>query len=310
MKRKAKRVTIYKAPKNRTRVIKRTRKTERNYQLPVLSFFLSLVALALLIIGIKSILPFTPSPQKVLSTSDGQQKQSLNSNKKQVNSEKDFCLDIPVLLYHHVQPLSVASLLGHDQLTVDSNIFEEQMKYLADNDYSTISADQLVNALINHQNLPEKSVLITVDDGYDDTYTYVYPIMKKYNLIANIMIPTGLIGKAGYMTWDHLKEMKQSPVINIYNHTHTHAALGNITAEEIEKEIITADADLESNLGIRKNIFAYPYGSFTPQAIEILKEHGFIAAFSTIEGTLHCKSSIMTLQRKHIGNAPLSDYAL
>lgn len=221
---------------------------------------------------------------------------------------EDFCLEVPVVMYHHIQPLPVASLLGHEKLTVDSSLFEQQMRYLKEHNYQTISADELVNALTNKQQLPEKSIVITIDDGYDDNYTYAFLTAKKYELIMNFMIPTKLIGKPGYMNWDHLREMHANDYSYIYNHTATHAPLGYILKDQIASELTNSIEDFERELGLKTGIFAYPYGSYNAIAIHELKERGFTAAFTTNNGKKHCTSSIMELQRIRIGNAPMSRY--
>lgn len=221
---------------------------------------------------------------------------------------EDFCLDIPVLVYHHIQPLQMASLLGHKQLTIDSPIFESQMSYLKENGYQAISAGDLVHALLNRQTLPEKSILITIDDGYDDNYTYAFMTAKKYQMVMNFMIPTKLIGKPGYMTWEHIQEMYANDYARIYNHTATHAPLGYMQIDQIRTELTTSTEDFKRELGDDVTIFTYPYGSYNQQAIELLKQHGFVGAFTTDDGRKQCISNIMQLQRTRIGNAPLSTY--
>lgn len=220
----------------------------------------------------------------------------------------DYCVEVPVLMYHHIQPLQVASLLGHAPLTVDSTIFENQMIYLNDHGYTALSADDLVNALKHKQQLPEKPVMITIDDGYDDNYTYAYMTAKKQHMIMNFMIPTQLIGKPGYMNWDHLREMHVNEYARIYNHTATHAPLGYILKNQIHQELATSKDDFKRELNYMTDIFTYPYGSYTPIAIDVLKEDDFNAAFTTEDGQTHCLSNIMQLPRKRIGNAPMSSY--
>lgn len=227
------------------------------------------------------------------------------ADEKTVN---DFCLNVPVLFYHHIQPLSLAQQLGHAQLTVDSDYFDKQMAYLAASGYHPLSADELAEALISHHGLPAKSILVTFDDGYDDNYNYAFQILKKYNIAGNFMIPTGLIENNGYMTWSQLKEMAGNPLMHIYNHTWSHASLGGAAKDKIEYEIATANKQLDDNLGKRVNIFTYPYGSYNQLVIDVLREHGFTAAFSTISGTIQCQSYIFALRRTNIGNAPLSSY--
>ncbi|MBU3979128.1 polysaccharide deacetylase family protein [Patescibacteria group bacterium] len=226
----------------------------------------------------------------------------------QDNRANDFCLRVPILLYHHIEPMPIAEKTGHAQLTVDSDFFDKQMAYLVTSGYKSISADELVDALVHHRGLPAKSIVITFDDGYGDNYIYAFEILKKYNIIGNFMIPTGLVENEGYVTWDQLREINGNSLMHIYNHTWSHAFLGGAAKDKIEYEIATANTQLESNLGKQIKIFTYPYGSFDQVVIDVLRKHGFTAAFSTINGSMQCESYIYALRRTHIGNAPLSYY--
>src|SRR5579885_2209813 len=224
------------------------------------------------------------------------------------NDVGDFCLQVPVLFYHHIEPIAQASAQGHAQLTVDSNWFDKQMHYLVSAGYHSISADDLAHALLARQQLPPKSVVITMDDGYSDIYQYAFPILKKYTIIGNLMIPAGLIDNPDYMTWLQLQQMVKSPDIRVYNHSYSHADVAHADLTKLQNEIVTPNTELQTKLGRKVDIFTYPYGSFSDATIVFLKQHGFIAAFSTLPGTLQCKSQIMRLSRTRIGNASLSDY--
>lgn len=219
-----------------------------------------------------------------------------------------FCLRVPVLLYHHTEPYAQAKTEGHASLTVDSGWFEKQMQYLSEHGYNTISAEDLVNALLSHQQLPGKSVVVTIDDGYLDNYQYAYPIARKYNIKLNLMIPTGLLGVPGYMNWGQLKEMAGSGFVYVYNHTWSHYSLGKTTLEKAQQEIGTADKQLKDQLGKKVDIFTYPYGSTSPTAIQVLKQEGYKGAFTTIPSNLQCDGYIYYLRRIHIGNASLAYY--
>lgn len=221
-----------------------------------------------------------------------------------------FCLKVPVLLYHHVKPLEEAKKAGHAQLTVDVDYFDSQMKYLVDNGYQTISADELADSLINKQTIPGKPILVTLDDGYLDTYTYAFQIAKKYNITLNVMISTGLLNNNGYMNWDQVKEMEKSGLVHNYNHTWSHFGLSYGSVERMRQEVATADRQLEEQLGKEQRIFTYPYGAFNDEAIKVLKEQGYVAAFTISHSYWQCDSILMTLHRNHIGNAPLSSYEL
>ena len=221
-----------------------------------------------------------------------------------------FCLNVPILLYHHIQPNEQAKQKGQTALSVDSQIFDSQMSYLASSAYSTITVDQIAQALKNHQQLPPKSIIITMDDGYQDQFTYAFPIIQKYHLTVNLMIPTGLLNNPDYMSWDQLKQMSGSGLAHAYDHTYSHANLGAVDAEKLKFEVMTGKKQLEEKLGKPINIFAYPYGSENNTVINFLTTNGFIAALSTIPGQIQCDSFIMSLHRTRIGNSSIRAYGL
>lgn len=221
-----------------------------------------------------------------------------------------FCLRVPILMYHHIQPYDIAKKDKHTTLTVTPEYFEEHLKYLVSSGYTTVSVDQLAQALITHQRLPSKTVVITMDDGYQDIYTNAYPLIQKYRVTVNLMIPTGLIGNFGFLSWDNLREMVNSGLVNAYDHTWSHLSLGSAPREKIQYEVVTAKKQLEDNLGRKVDIFAYPYGSENQTVMDILRANGFVAAVSTIPGFYQCDSFLLSLHRSRVGNASLSSYGL
>lgn len=229
-------------------------------------------------------------------------------------NDKDFCLDVPVIMYHHIQPLYLSSEFNQEGLTVGVEYFDMHMNYLALNGYHTLSADQLVEALVTGKQLPPKSIVVTLDDGYEDNYLYALPIIHKYHIVANYMIPTGLIGtRSGdnsYITWPQLEELAKDPLIHIYSHTVNHVDVGNSSKEVDEKEIGDAKQTLAQKLGVTSPIFTYPYGSTSDTARTVLKEDGYVAAFTTQPGEHECRSQLLDLPRDHVGNLPLSAYGL
>jgi len=220
-----------------------------------------------------------------------------------------FCLNVPVLMYHHIQPEAEAQAKGQKALTVDSGAFDLQMGYLASHGYSAISAQQLVDALISHTQL-SKSIVVTIDDGYSDIYQYAYPVLQKYHIIANLMIPTGLLGGADYMSWGQLEEMVHSGLVFVGDHTWSHYVVTHGSNDKIKYEIVTGKQQLQDHTGQNVDTFTYPYGAFNSNAISILQQEGIKGAFSEIPGHWQCDSFLMTLHRSRIGNAPLSAYGL
>ncbi|HSD98546.1 MAG TPA: polysaccharide deacetylase family protein [Patescibacteria group bacterium] len=227
-----------------------------------------------------------------------------------------YCLQVPVLLYHHIQPQADAVAKGQTSLSVDSGEFDKQMAYLAGNGYTTISAQQLVDAILSHGQVPSKSVVVTMDDGYLDNYLYAYPTLQKYHLLGNLMVPTGLLGVVAgtnsYFSWDQLKEMVGSRTMVAYNHTWSHFPMAQGSKEKDIQEITTAQNQLRQFLGTTSPILVYPYGSgqTVSWVWQLLKDNGYVAAFSTLPGRFQCEGNIFSLPRIHIGNAPLSSYGI
>jgi peptidoglycan/xylan/chitin deacetylase (PgdA/CDA1 family) len=221
-----------------------------------------------------------------------------------------YCLNVPVLMYHHIQPNSEAQNKGQKSLSVDNGQFDLQMSYLAGKGYSFLSADQLVNALISHAGLPSKSVVVTMDDGYNDIYTYAYPILQKYHIIANAAIISGLVGGADYLSWGQIEEMSHSGLVNMVNHTWSHYAVAYGSIDKVRYEIATAKQQLHDHTGQNIDTFVYPFGAISSGAIAALQQEGVRGAFSEIPGHWQCDSFIMALHRTRIGNAQMSYYGL
>ncbi len=220
-----------------------------------------------------------------------------------------YCARVPVLMYHHIQPNAEARKKGQTSLSVDNGMFDNQMAYLKSHGYTTISAKQLVDSLRTHVGLPSKSIVLTFDDGYKDNYTYALPIFRKYGITANLMLATGLMEGADYLSWNQINEMKNNGVY-LTDHTWSHYGVGNGSKEKIKFEIETAKKQIEDHTGQQVTIFTYPYGSYGAVSTTILQQDGFLGAFSSIPGFTQCDSFILTLHRNRIGNAPLSAYGL
>jgi peptidoglycan/xylan/chitin deacetylase (PgdA/CDA1 family) len=226
----------------------------------------------------------------------------------QVALANDFCIHVPVLMYHHIEPENQAITEGHKSLSVDTKYFDTQMQYVSTH-YKSINSDQLATILKNKTN-EKKDIVVTFDDGYSDFFTYAYPILQKYHIIANLMIPTGLMNNFGYLNWDQLKQMVSGGSVFAYDHTWSHASLPSVTQSRMYAEIIEPKQKLDQVLGTHTDIFAYPYGDENAKDEAFLKQNGFVLAYSTKPGQMQCASKIYDLPRTRIGNAPMSAYGV
>lgn len=198
--------------------------------------------------------------------------------------------EIPVLNYHKVDILNHA-------LSVSPQEFEEQMEYLYQKGYHTITPDQLMVYLKSGKPLPEKPIMLTFDDGYLDNYTNAYPIMKKYNFTATIFIVTNFIGKDDrFMTWDQIKEMQKNGIV-FGSHTANHKSLTSLTREQIVDELGQSRDEITRQLGKPPKYFAYPTGTYNAEIEDLVRKAGYKAAFTIEYGQVGADSDTFLLQR-------------
>jgi peptidoglycan/xylan/chitin deacetylase (PgdA/CDA1 family) len=219
------------------------------------------------------------------------------------------CVSVPILMFHHVEDLTLAKEEGHASLTVDIDFFKKDLEYLATKGYTTISPADLINFFDNGVALPKKPVMLTFDDGYFDNGTEMYQAMMAAGTKGTIFTATGLMNNPGYLSWEKVREMAGSGLISFGNHTWSHRNVGG-AASVIEYEVTTADTQLADQGLNNPKIFAYPYGLESKNATKILNILGYKLAFSTVYGRTQCAKKRFDLPRIRVGNTSLSSYGL
>ena len=205
---------------------------------------------------------------------------------------------VSILMYHMIGDMkNNSAVMTEDNLRI-------QMQYLKDHGYHPITMQELYDYVTKGEKLPSKPVCITFDDGYLDSYTIVYPMMKEFGYPLTLFLITDDVGKSyNRMTWEQLKEMADSGAVTIANHTLSHPKLHNLpTRAEKENEIIGANKALKYHLGIDNLWFAYPYGDYDDEVIDICKKAGIKLAVTTDAGRVHVGSYPYDLKRVYIGN--------
>jgi len=182
-------------------------------------------------------------------------------------------------------------------LKVPKEQFRRQMKYIKDNGYCTITLDELYKFMLNNKPIPEKSVVITFDDGYIDNYKNAYPILKEFNLKATIFVISKTIDKRkAYMTSNQLKEL-QANGIDIQSHTLDHEELTTLSYKQQLNTLKESKISLEKILGETVNYIAYPYAKYNNDTIKATMNAGYAMGF-ILGGTVARKDDgIYTLRR-------------
>lgn len=212
-------------------------------------------------------------------------------------------IHIPILVYHYIEFVRDPMDSTRRSLNIIPPVFEMQLKTLKDAGYSFITIAQLGQYLDGKKQLPQRPVILTFDDGYEDFYTDVFPLLKKYNVAATEYIISGGLDKPNYMTTEQVKEVAQSGLIEIGAHTVHHKNLTSISLEEAKLEIEKSREDLERIFEMNVVSFAYPYGGFNNELADFVKKTGFTTAVTTRGGIIANQENRYTLFRIHPGIA-------
>ena len=198
-----------------------------------------------------------------------------------------------ILEYHKVNNWS------EDSYTVKPEDFAAQMDELRAQGYETISILDFLRAKKGKQTLPEKAVIVTLDDGYKDNYTDMLPIMESRGMKATVFMVTNDIGLPGYLTWDMLRDM-QNRGIEIGSHTANHLPLTEMSPADAREEVQLSKTLLEWN-GI-KTIFglSYPNGKYKDFMPQMLKESEYLAAVTGDAGLNTFETNPYLLHRINI----------
>lgn len=208
---------------------------------------------------------------------------------------------VPILMYHRI-----ANVPG-DRNSLPEEKFEEQLKFLAENNYTTITPDMLYEHYTKHKPLPKKSVMLTFDDGYHDNYTKALPLLQKYNMKAVVFPIYNWIGKPN--KWENFGKKETTTMtqeelhswlkagMDIQPHTLNHPFLTECKDEELEKEILNSKQGFEKLLDRPMNYLCYPYGFFDKRVIEVVKKADYKMAFAIFDNVSLWHINLFALPR-------------
>ena len=213
-------------------------------------------------------------------------------------------LKLPVLLYHHIgNPLPGSYPL----LTVTPKKFAEQIKWLVKNGYQGICPSEWLAYCRKEGGLPEKPVLITFDDAYEEIVEHAFPLLHEHGFEAAVFVVTGRIGQTndwdrqiGYtqhrlMTADQIKEWSHKG-IEFGSHSRTHRKLTILLYSEMEDEITRSRKDLTKLVQQPVVSFSYPHGCYD-ENVRNFMSRTFPLAFTVIPGMNTVETDPLQLRR-------------
>jgi peptidoglycan/xylan/chitin deacetylase (PgdA/CDA1 family) len=187
-------------------------------------------------------------------------------------------------MYHHIlPPARVGREERYPDLYVDPAVFDAQMAALHASGWRTWTARQLAVAMNAGTGVPQRTVVITLDDGRPDNYTFAFPILQRYGFVATFYVVPGRIGTTREMTACQLEEIAAAGD-EIGDHTMDHRDLRSLSFDRARWEIRAAADTIESLVGVRPDTLAYPAGGYDAAVIRAADAEGIDLAFTTHRG--------------------------
>ena len=218
------------------------------------------------------------------------------------NSE-DY-IEVPIIMYHSILKDPSRS----NKYTVTPTVLEEDLKYIKDKGYTTVTITDLISYVYDNKPLPEKPIVLTFDDGHYNNYGYLFPLLEKYDMKAVISIVGSYTDKFtetdeanlnySYLRWKDIKELMDTGRIEFQNHTYNlHSNTGKrigtkkIKGETdehyknvLEEDILKLQQEFKENTNYIPQCFTYPFGGISNASLDIIKELGFKASLSCEQG--------------------------
>ena len=213
-------------------------------------------------------------------------------------------IKLPVLMYHSVN--GDASKTG--KYVITKTQFEEDIKYLKEKGYNTVSAKQLIKYVYLGEDLPENPIVLSFDDGMYNNKEYVLPILEKYDYCAVFSIVGSYADEYtennivnpdySYLRWQDIVELSENPHIEFGNHSYAFHSISrerygtkknknesildyvNAFYQDTEK----LQSEFFTNCNFKPVIYTYPFGSYSKESVKVLKKMGFLVTFSCFEG--------------------------
>lgn len=211
---------------------------------------------------------------------------------------------VPIIMYHSI----LKNPSYNEKYIVSVNNLEEDLRFLKENGYGTVTVKNLTDYVYDGKPLCDKPVMLTFDDGFYNNMAYLLPLLEKYDSRAVISIVGEYTDSASenpdknpayaYLDWEDCRKMLQSGHIELQNHSYGfHNLKGerkgskkiSWETEEHYREMLKSDLGtmqdkMKAELGIVPEAYTYPFGMVSEASFDAVKELGFKASFSCSEG--------------------------
>jgi poly-beta-1,6-N-acetyl-D-glucosamine N-deacetylase len=197
-----------------------------------------------------------------------------------------------ILMYHRFGETKFPST------NIQLEQFDNHIKELSNGSYNVLPVRDIMAAIQNGQNLPDRTVGITIDDGYRSIYTEAWPRLKKAGLPFTIFAATDPIdrGSNNYLSWNQLRELKKAGV-EISGHTSSHNHMPVSNPDQNKRELQKSKSRMVAELGQAPDMFAYPFGEASARVQKLVQTSGYTMAFGQHSGVVNKSTNVHYIPR-------------
>ena len=210
--------------------------------------------------------------------------------------EGDSYQTVPILCYHRF----TAERESAHAMEVTAASFRAQLTYLRDNGFAVVPLGDLAAFLRGELSLPERSVVITVDDGFRSFLDVAYPILEEFAYPATLFVYTDFAGAPAAIGWAELRALAAGGLVTVQSHSQTHSSLARAGDEPLRayrSRLLLEVETPERRLPGTTEHFAYPYGDTDPELVAVLTERSYQTAVTVQRGSNPAFAAPMLLKR-------------
>lgn len=207
-------------------------------------------------------------------------------------------------MYHYISEPPAGADIYRQDLSVDPETFAAHLDYLQAEGYTTVSLKDLLSHLATGKPaLPEKPVILSFDDGYEDNYLNAFPALAARGMIGAFFIITDFAtqDRPGYADWSQLKEMAIAGM-EIGSHSRDHPDLAGKDLDYLVWQALGSQETIEGNTGAHPRILSYPAGSYDQLVIDVFHSANYWGAVTTQQGVIQRSDRPFELKRVRIRN--------
>ncbi len=177
---------------------------------------------------------------------------------------------------------------------IQIDVFKKHMEIIENSNFNFYHPKDFENNF--HIPKKQKKILITIDDAFMSFYNEAWPYLKEKKIPFILFVSTEPIGKHGYMTWDHIREIEKYDFAIIGHHSHTHDYLIDKSNQDFISDIVTANEKFAESIGYVPSLFSYPFGEYSKFMKDYISNN-FNMAFGQHSGVIDVNKNKFELPR-------------